>query len=75
MKPAYEEVARAFKSESDCVVANMQADDEVNKPIAARYGVTSFPTIRFFPKGSKEPVPYTFGRTVEAFTQVCFVRP
>lgn len=69
MKPAYEEVARAFKSESDCVVANMQADDEVNKPIAARYDVTSFPTIRFFPKGSKEPVPYTFGRTVEAFTQ------
>lgn len=70
MKPAYEDVARAFKSESECVVANIQADAEENKPIASRYGVTSFPTILFFPKGAKEPVPYQSGRTAEAFTSV-----
>ena len=69
MKPAYEEVARAFKSEPDCVVANMQADDESNRPIASRYGVTSFPTIKFFPKGSKEPIAYAQGRTANAFTE------
>ena len=70
MKPAYEEVARAFKPESDCVVANMQADADENRPIASRYGVTSFPTIMFFPKGGKEPIPYQSPRTAEGFTTV-----
>lgn len=70
MKPTYEDVARAFKSESNCVVANINADEDENRPIASRYGVKSFPTILFFPRGSEEPVPYTSGRSAEDFTAV-----
>lgn len=70
MKPAFEEVARAFKAEPNCVVANMNADEAENRPVASKYGVQSFPTIMFFGKGTKEPVPYTSGRTAEDFTEV-----
>ena len=70
MKPAYEKVAKAFAPESDCVVAQMDADEADNKPIASRYDVRSFPTIKFFPKGSKEPVAYSSGRTEDQFVEV-----
>ncbi|WWC70388.1 protein disulfide-isomerase domain [Kwoniella pini CBS 10737] len=67
MKPAYEKVAKAFQSESDCVVAQMDADAAPNKPVAAKYDVRSFPTIKFFPKGSKEPIAYQTGRSEQQF--------
>jgi len=67
MKPTYEEVAQNFKGESDCVVANVDADAELNKPIAEKYGVKSFPTIKFFSKDNKEPESYEGGRSEEAF--------
>ncbi|TXT07175.1 hypothetical protein VHUM_03345 [Vanrija humicola] len=68
MKPAYEKVAKAFSSESNCLVAHVNADQPENKPLAARFDVKSFPTIKFFPKGAKEPIAYVSGRSEEAFT-------
>ena len=71
MKPAYEAAARAFLSESNCVVAQMDADAAENKPLAGKYGVRSFPTINFFPKGAKdEPIKYETGRTEVQFIEV-----
>lgn len=70
LKPIYESVARYFKEEKDCIVANMDADASHNKPIAQMYGVTSFPTIKFFGKGKENkenPTPYNGGRTEQAF--------
>jgi len=67
MKPIYEDVARNFKPESDCVVANVDADAATNKPLAEKYGVKSFPTIKFFPKGNKEPEDYEGGRSEADF--------
>jgi len=67
MKPIYEEVARNFKDESDCIVANIDADAEQNKPLAEKYDVKSYPTIKFFSKDTKEPVKYDGARTEEAF--------
>ncbi|KAL7421534.1 hypothetical protein Q5752_003303 [Cryptotrichosporon argae] len=67
LKPTYEKIARAYAGESDCIVAQMDADDADNKPVAARYGVKSFPTIKFFPKGSSEPIVYNTGRSEEQF--------
>lgn len=67
MKPAYEAVARAFKDEDDVVVALMNADDQANKPIAQRFEVKSFPTIKFFPKDWTFPMAYPGGRSAEQF--------
>jgi protein disulfide-isomerase A6 len=52
---------------AQCIVANIDADDQKNKPVAQRYGVSGFPTIKFFPRGSTEPVAYEGGRGEEDF--------
>lgn len=36
-----------------CVVANVDADAAPNRPLGEKYGVQGFPTIKFFPKGTK----------------------
>ena len=48
----------------------MDADEADNKDIAGRYEVRSFPTIKFFPKGGKEPVMYESGRSEPQFIDV-----
>jgi len=67
MKPIFEKVASYFKDEEDCILANIDADAAHNKPIAMMYGVKSYPTIKFFGKGSEDPVDYTGGRSEQAF--------
>ncbi|TFK85989.1 protein disulfide isomerase [Polyporus arcularius HHB13444] len=69
LKPIYEEVAKDFKSEPNCVVANVDADAQNNRPLATKYEIGSFPTIKFFPKGQTEPVDYDGERTEEAFVE------
>lgn len=44
----------------------MDADAALNKPLAAKYGVKSFPTIKFFAKGG-EILDYEGGRTEADF--------
>lgn len=67
LKPIYEQVAKDFKPESNCIVANIDADAALNKELAGRYGVASYPTIKFFPRGGKEVEGYEGARTEEAF--------
>ncbi|KAH8082811.1 protein disulfide isomerase [Cristinia sonorae] len=70
MKPFYEEAAKIFAPESKCVLANVDADDIKNRPLAEKYGIGSFPTIYFFGKDSKvEPELYEGERTTEAFVE------
>ncbi|KAI0760751.1 hypothetical protein C8Q74DRAFT_1451600 [Fomes fomentarius] len=43
---------------------------EDNRPLAEKYEVGSFPTIKFFPKGQKDsPIDYDGARTEEAFIE------
>jgi protein disulfide-isomerase A6 len=54
----------------------MNADDEKNKPLAAKYGVSSYPTIKFFGNGAdKTPEDYNGGRSeallVEFLNEKC----
>jgi len=68
LKPIYEQVAKDFLSESKCIVANVDADAEPNRPIATKYNIQSFPTIKFFPKGG-EPIDYEGGRQEADFVE------
>jgi len=62
LAPIYEKVAANFESESDCIVAQINAEEA--KDISAKYGIDGFPTLKFFAKGSdKNPIDYTGGRT------------
>jgi protein disulfide-isomerase-like protein len=60
MVGAYDEIAEAFSKESQVVIADVDAD--AHKELATRFGVSGFPTLKFFKKGSTEPVDYSGGR-------------
>jgi protein disulfide-isomerase A6 len=60
MVGAYEETADAFAKESEVVIADVDAD--AHKDLAGRFGVSGFPTLKFFKKGSTDPVDYNGGR-------------
>ena len=53
LAPAYEEVGKAYDNSDDVVIAKVDCDAE--KSLAQRFGVSGYPTLKFFPKGSTEP--------------------
>jgi len=66
LSPVWEKLAKAYSNEADVVIANIDADKY--RSIGERYGVSGFPTIKFFPKGSKqEPEAYESGRDLGSF--------
>jgi protein disulfide-isomerase A6 len=69
LAPTYEKVAATFAGDSHVVIANMNADEAQNKGIASRYGVSGFPTIKFFPKGNKDGEEYNAGRGGDDFVK------
>ncbi|UZJ55165.1 hypothetical protein CBS101457_004485 [Exobasidium rhododendri] len=54
LAPIYEKVASAFENEPNCIVAQLDADNADNKAFASKYGVSGYPTLMMFPKGSSE---------------------
>lgn len=48
------------------MIAKVDADAETGKGTAAEYGVSGYPTIKFFPAGSTTPEDYNGGRSEEA---------
>jgi len=70
LSPTYVQSALSYLHTStlnsipQCIVANIDADAQKNKDIAAKYGVASYPTIKFFPSGDdKTPLAYEGGRS------------
>lgn len=49
------------------MIAKVDAEAAHSKATAEAQGVTSYPTIKFFPAGSTEPVPYEGGRSEADF--------
>lgn len=69
LAPIWEQVARDFVNEPEVLIAKVDADSEGSKATAQEQGIASYPTIKFFPKGSTEAVDYSGGRTEAAFLQ------
>jgi protein disulfide-isomerase A6 len=69
LTPKYEIVARTYANEPNIVIAKMDADDSLNRPVGTKYGVSGFPTIKFFPKGNKDGEEYSAGREVDDFVK------
>ncbi|KAE9446658.1 hypothetical protein C3L33_21455, partial [Rhododendron williamsianum] len=65
LAPVYEKVATAFKLEDDVVIANLDADK--HKDLGEKYGVSGFPTLKFFPKSNKAGEDYDGGRDLDDF--------
>ncbi|KAK2744409.1 hypothetical protein FQN57_004306 [Myotisia sp. PD_48] len=69
LAPVWEAVATDFLLEPNVVIAKVDAEAENSKATAKSMGVTSYPTIKFFPRGSKEPEKYSGGRSEHAFVE------
>ncbi|KAJ3272372.1 Protein disulfide-isomerase-like 2-2 [Terramyces sp. JEL0728] len=63
LAPIYEKVAKVFKNDKACVVANVDAT--VSEEVAARYNVQGYPTLKFF-NSEGEVTEYSGGRTLES---------
>ncbi|KAI8619205.1 protein disulfide isomerase [Chytriomyces sp. MP71] len=61
LAPIYEELADAFvRDKNNVVIAKVDAD--AHKDLGSKFGVTGFPTLKWFPKGAKTPEDYSGGR-------------
>ncbi|KAL0944021.1 Protein disulfide-isomerase erp38 [Colletotrichum truncatum] len=67
LAPTWETLAQDFSLDEGVVIAKVDAEAENSKGVAAAQGVSSYPTIKFFPKGSKEGELYTGGRKEDDF--------
>jgi len=65
LAPVYEKLATAFASEPDVVIAKLDATAEKKK--GEQYGVTGYPTLKWFPKDDKKGQDYDGGRDLGAF--------
>jgi protein disulfide-isomerase A6 len=63
LAPTWEKVATDFASENGVLIAKVDCEAPNAKATAEEAGVKSYPTINFYPKGSKEAIPYTGGRS------------
>jgi protein disulfide-isomerase A6 len=68
LAPVWEELADAYvKDKEKVTIAKVDAD--AHRDLGGRFGVTGFPTLKFFPKGGdvKSPKDYNGGRDLDAF--------
>jgi len=70
LAPIYDQLADAFVSVRDVVIASVDAD--AHRSLGGRYGVSGFPTIKFFPKGKKDPMEYNSGRDLDSFVDFIY---
>lgn len=63
LAPTWETLASDFAAEPSVLIAKVDAEAPNSKSLAKEQGVSSYPTIKYFPKGSTEAVAYSGGRS------------
>lgn len=63
LSPIWDELGEKYKDHADIVIAKMDATANDLEDIK----INSFPTLKYFPKGSDEVIDYNGGRTLEKF--------
>ncbi|KAH6892095.1 thioredoxin-like protein [Thelonectria olida] len=69
LAPVWETVATDYINDDNVLIAKVDADSPQNKEWARSLGVSGYPTIKFWPAGSKEPEEYQSGRSEDAILQ------
>ncbi|EAL69370.1 protein disulfide isomerase [Dictyostelium discoideum AX4] len=67
LMPDYEILGNTYANEKDVVIAKIDCDAADNKAICSKYGVTGFPTLKWFGKQSKDGEKYEQGRDLDTF--------
>lgn len=69
LAPVWEKLAADFSSEPNVIIAKIDAEAENSKATSQSQGITGFPTIKFFPKGSTEAETYGGARSEDALVE------
>jgi protein disulfide-isomerase A6 len=69
LAPIWEKLANDFANEPSVIIGKVDAEAENAKATAQSQGITGYPTIKFFAKGSKEPVTYEGARSQDALVK------
>jgi protein disulfide-isomerase A6 len=67
LAPDYEKLGEVYANEPNVVIAKVDADQWKEK--AGKYGVTGFPTLKWFQGSLDEPEAYNSGRDVAGFVE------
>ncbi|MCJ1478802.1 hypothetical protein MMC13_007486 [Lambiella insularis] len=67
LAPVWETLANDFSAEPTVLIAKVDAEAENSKATAEAQGVKSYPTIKYFPKGSNTPIAYEGARSESDF--------
>ncbi|EMC98075.1 hypothetical protein BAUCODRAFT_412282 [Baudoinia panamericana UAMH 10762] len=63
LAPTWEKLASDFAAETGVLIAKVDCEAENAKATAQEAGIKSYPTIKYYPKGSKEAISYEGGRS------------
>ncbi|KAF0976933.1 hypothetical protein FDP41_004228 [Naegleria fowleri] len=66
LAPEMAKLGQAMIKAKPAVVSVAKVNCDVERDICSKYGVQGYPTLKFFPRGIKEPTDYNSGRSVEA---------
>ncbi|KAJ3521547.1 hypothetical protein NM208_g13242 [Fusarium decemcellulare] len=69
LAPTWEDVATDFVNDKNVLIAKVDAEAPNSKAVTEQQGVKSYPTIKWFPAGSKEAVAYEGGRSEQDLVQ------
>jgi protein disulfide-isomerase A6 len=67
LAPVYEELGDAFAKSSDKVVI-AKVDADAHKDLGRKFGVSGFPTLKWFDGKTDKPEDYNSGRDLESLT-------
>jgi len=67
LAPEYEALGETFGKVDSVVIAKVDADK--HRELGGKFGVSGFPTIKWFPAGSTNGEAYTGGRTADDMTE------
>lgn len=67
LAPVWDLLAEDFIREPNVVIAKVDSDSEGSARVSEEQGISGYPTIKFFPRGSKEPINYLGARSQDGF--------
>lgn len=68
LAPVWEQLAHVFNGDKSSVTI-AKVDAEANKAVSDSQGISGYPTIKYFPKGTKEPIDFSSGRDLPSLVE------